>query len=196
MPVGSTSAGRVRRFGESVLDSATDGSTRSGKRASMAFATTDDWAGYTQARGEIIPLLQSRPDPDVVFVTGDVHTFIATGVPVSMDDPTVVAPEFVGGSITSFGFGEITIDVGGGITLHGTSDNPGIPQSLQDVLLGLNPWAVETDTAHHGYAVAKFSPNEVDVEYVRMETTRRRGAGAIEPLRYVVPRGERRPQKV
>jgi alkaline phosphatase D len=162
----------------------------------QAFATPDDWAGYTQARAEIVPLLQSRPEPDVVFVTGDVHTFITTGVPVSMDDPTVLAPEFVGGSITSFGFGEITIDAGGGITLQGSPDNPGIPQSLQDALLGINPWAVDTDTAHHGYAVAKFSSDAVNVDYVRMETTRRKGAGAIEPLRYVVPRGERSPQKV
>ena len=164
-------------------------------RLVQAFATPDDWAGYTQARGEIIPLLQGRPEPDVVFVTGDVHTFITTGVPVSMDDPTVVAPEFVGGSITSFGFGEMTISAGGGITLEGSPDNPGVPQSLQDALLGLNPWAVETDTAHHGYAVAKFSSDAVDVEYVRIETTRRKGAGAIDPLRYALPWGERKPQK-
>ena len=159
-------------------------------------ATADDWAGYTQARGEIIPLLQNRPQADVVFVTGDVHTFITSGVPVSLDDPTVVAPEFVGGSITSFGFGEITIDVGGGITLNGSPDNPGIPPSLQDALLGLNPWATDTDTAHHGYAVAKFARNAVNCEYVRMSTIRTKGAPAIDPLRYVVPRGERKPQKV
>ena len=81
-------------------------------------------------------------------------------------------------------------------SVEGSPDNPGVPQGLQDALLGLNPWAVETDTAHHGYAVAKFSRDAVDVEYVRIETTRRKGAGAIDPLRYAVPRGERKPQKV
>jgi alkaline phosphatase D len=162
----------------------------------QAFVGPDDWAGYTQARGEIIPMLQNRAEADVVFVTGDVHTFITTGVPISIDDPTVVAPEFVGGSITSFGFGEVEIDVGGGITLHGNPDNPGIPPDLQSALLGLNPWAIDTDTAHHGYAVAKFDASGVDCEYVRMATTRQKGAGAIEPLRYTVPRGARVPQKV
>ena len=131
-----------------------------------------------------------------MFVTGDIHTFVTSSVPVSLNDPTPVAPEFVGGSFTSFGFGEITIDVGGGITLNGSPDNPGIPQSLQDSLLSLNPWAVDTDTAHHGYAVATFAPNQVSVSYQRVATTRQKGAGLIDPLRYVLPRGEVRPQKV
>jgi len=131
-----------------------------------------------------------------VFVTGDIHTFVTSSVPVSLNDPTPVAPEFVGGSFTSFGFGEITIDVGGGITLNGSPDNPGIPPSLQDSLLSLNPWAVDTDTAHHGYAVATFAPNQVSVSYERVATTRQKGAGLIDPLQYVLPRGEVRPQKL
>ena len=124
----------------------------------QAFVGPDDWAGYTQARTALLQTIQKRPEHDVVFVTGDIHTFVTSSVPVSLNDPTPVAPEFVGGSFTSFGFGEITIDVGGGITLNGSPDNPGIPQSLQDSLLSLNPWAVDTDTAHHGYAVATFAP--------------------------------------
>jgi len=159
-----------------------------------AFVGPDDWAGYTQARGQLVQTLQRRQEPDVVFVTGDVHTFITSTVPVSMDDPTGVAPEFVAGSLTSFGFGEVSLDIGGGITLNGSPDNPGIPASLQSALLEINPWVVDTDTAHHGYAVATFGPAQVDVEYVRVATARQKGAEAIDPLRYVVPRGERRPQ--
>ncbi|HEX3317306.1 MAG TPA: alkaline phosphatase D family protein [Solirubrobacteraceae bacterium] len=162
----------------------------------QAFVGPDDWAGYTQARTQLVQTVQGRPEPDIVFVTGDIHTFVTSTVPVSIDDPTPVAPEFVGGSLTSFGFGEVTIDVGGGITLHGTPDNPGIPQNLQDTLLAINPWAVDTDSAHHGYGVATFARNQVTCEYVRVATTRQRGARAIEPLRYVVPRGARVPQKV
>ena len=162
----------------------------------QAFVGPDDWAGYTQARTALLQTIQQRPEHDVVFVTGDIHTFVTSSVPVSLNDPTPVAPEFVGGSFTSFGFGEITIDVGGGITLNGSPDNPGIPPSLQDSLLSLNPWAVDTDTAHHGYAVATFAPNQVSVSYERVATTRQKGAGLIDPLQYVLPRGEVRPQKL
>ena len=162
----------------------------------QAFLGPDDWSGYPQARAELLQTIQQRPQHDVVFVTGDIHTFVTSSAPVSLNDPTPVAPEFVGGSFTSFGFGEITIDVGGGITLTGSPDNPGIPQSLQDTLLAINPWTVDTDTAHHGYAVATFARNQVSVSYQRVATARQRGAGLIEPLRYVLPRGEVRPQKV
>src|SRR5204862_7292548 len=43
----------------------------------QAFATPDDWDGLTQARGEIIPLLASLPEPDVGVVTGAVPTLLA-----------------------------------------------------------------------------------------------------------------------
>jgi alkaline phosphatase D len=161
-----------------------------------AFAAPDDWAGYTQARAALLDTLRARSERDVVFLTGDIHAFVATAVPTSMDDPTPLAGEFVSGSITSFGFGEITIDVGGGVTLQGDPDNPGIPQGLLDALLGLNPWAVDVDVSHHGYGIARFTADAVNVEYVRMDTVRQRSGRAIAPLRYVLPRGEVRPQIV
>ena len=161
-----------------------------------AFAAPDDWAGYTRARAALLDTIRARSERDVVFLTGDIHTFVTTGVPTSMDDPTPLAGEFVSGSITSFGFGEVTIGVGGGVTLQGDPDNPGIPQGLLDALLGLNPWAVDVDVSHHGYGVARFAADAVNVEYVRMDTVRQRSGRPIAPLRYVLPRGEVRPQIV
>ena len=90
----------------------------------QAFVGPDDWAGYTQARTALLQTIQKRPEHDVVFVTGDIHTFVTSSVPVSLNDPTPVAPEFVGGSFTSFGFGEITIDVG---RRHHPERQPGQP---------------------------------------------------------------------
>ena len=71
----------------------------------QAFVDPDDWAGYTQARTRDDP----AHDPEAPRARRrvrhrrhpHVHDLV---VPVSLNDPTPVAPEFVGGSFTSFGF--------------------------------------------------------------------------------------------
>ena len=131
-----------------------------------------------------------------MFVTGDIHTFVTSSVPVSLDDPTPVAPEFVGGSFTSFGFGEITIDVGGGITLNGSPDNPGIPQSLRTRCCP-STRGPSTPTRRTTATRWRRRAEQVSVSYQRVATTRQKAARPlIDPLQYVLPRGEVRPQKV
>ena len=79
---------------------------------------------------------------------------------------------------------------------QGHARNPGTPPTSSSAA-GDQPVGIDTDTAHHGYAVAKFAAaTRSPCDYVRMSTTRTKGAGAIDPLKYVVPRGERKPQKL
>jgi len=159
-----------------------------------AFAAPDAWAGYTGARAELVAL--ARSVEDLVFVTGDIHTFVTAATPVSIDDPTPVAPEFIGGSITSFGFAQTDIKIGGGTTLQGDPDATSFDQGLLDSLVSLNPWAVDIDVVHHGYAVARATPSSFDVSYKRLETVRRRRSSQLPDLSYTVARGQRRPDKV
>ncbi len=61
----------------------------------------------------------------MVFVTGDIHTFIAGDVRTGERlDGTTVATELVGGSITSQSLGETTLAAGGGNTIQGNDANP------------------------------------------------------------------------
>jgi len=61
---------------------------------------------------------------DVVFITGDIHTFIAGDVRTENGEGETVALEFVGGSATSENFGETDLPIGGGEILLGNDADP------------------------------------------------------------------------
>jgi alkaline phosphatase D len=66
---------------------------------------TDDWDGYPANRARLIKRLQDTKVSNPVVVTGDIHSFFANDLKLDFDDPSspVVATEFVGTSITSYG---------------------------------------------------------------------------------------------
>src|SRR3954449_4632936 len=66
-----------------------------------AYFTYDSWQGYPTEREALLQYILQHDIRDVVFVTGDIHTFITGEVRTQMGDGRTVAPEFVGGSITS-----------------------------------------------------------------------------------------------
>ena len=84
-----------------------------------AFAQFDQWQGYPVEREQLLGYIQANGIKDVVFVTGDIHTFIAGDVRTARRAGPSVAVEFVGGSITSRGIGE-----GEGGILPGNDRNP------------------------------------------------------------------------
>ena len=109
----------------------------------------DSWQGYPDERRELLQHIRRSRIKDVVFVTGDIHTFVAGDVRVNDDDTVPVATEFVGGSITSPGLGE-----GGGGVLPGANPaDPQTPESIVDLLRSTNPWAADADFDHHGYGL-------------------------------------------
>src|ERR671915_586591 len=84
-----------------------------------SFYAFDSWQGYPQEREELLAYIRDRGIDDVVFLTGDIHLFIAGDVRTNMGEGESVAVEFVGGSITSTNFGEMDIDAGGGVIIPG-----------------------------------------------------------------------------
>src|SRR5690606_24257083 len=110
------------------------------------------WTGYPREREELLTFIRDRNIKDVVFITGDIHTFIAgdvrTGDGVS---GTTVAPELVGGSITSQTLGETDLDAGGGNVIRGNDRNPQTPPVIIETLRGINPHVDNADFDHHGY---------------------------------------------
>ena len=113
----------------------------------------DSWQGYPQERRELLEHIKRKKVEDVVFVTGDIHTFIAGDVRLNNEDKKPLATEFVGGSISSPGLGE-----GGGGMLPGANPlEPNTPESIIDILKDTNPWAVDADFDHHGYGLVEAS---------------------------------------
>jgi alkaline phosphatase D len=157
-----------------------------------SYYTYDTWQGYPREREELLSHIQSKGIKDVVFVTGDIHTFIAGDVRTAMGDGPSVALEFVGGSITSQSLGETDLDAGGGAVIKGNDRNPQTPQAIIDTLRGINPWVDNADFDHHGYGVIEARSDGLTNRMTRLQTikTRSRKTLPADAWTYQVARGQ------
>ena len=152
-----------------------------------AFATFDGWQGYPVEREELLGFIKTSGIKDVVFVTGDIHVFVAGDARTNLGAGEPVAVEFVGGSITSRGLAE-----GEGGIVPGANDRNPSDVGLVDLLRSANPWADQADLAHHGYARVTATQQRFDCEFVRMATIKRRSRATLPSagFRYSLTRGQ------
>jgi alkaline phosphatase D len=109
----------------------------------------DSWNGYKGERDAIAAFLAQRRIQDVVFLTGDIHTFFAGSVLRDGTSGPPVASEIVGGSTTSPGTAQ-TIGRTAGLP-------PEAAQLVTDRLTVTNPWLSFADTRAHGGALLRCS---------------------------------------
>ena len=66
---------------------------------------TDDWNGYPANRARLLQHIHNRKISNPVVISGDIHSFFANDLKLDFDDQAspVVATEFVGSSISSYG---------------------------------------------------------------------------------------------
>lgn len=157
-----------------------------------AYIGFDSWQGYPAEREELLGHIKAKAIKDVVFVTGDIHTFIAGDVRTQLSRGESVALEFVGGSITSAGLGESDLPLGNGQTLKGNDANPATPPAIIDALRGINPWVDQADFDHHGYGVVTADQDRFDVTLQRVKTIKRRTRERLptQGFHYTVARGQ------
>ncbi|HEY2602429.1 MAG TPA: alkaline phosphatase D family protein [Thermoleophilaceae bacterium] len=151
----------------------------------------DSWQGYPTEREELTQFIHSQKIDDVIFITGDIHTFVTGDVKTNGGTGDPAGLEFVGGSITSAGLGESTIDLGGGQTLPGNDQNPNTSPAVINALRGFNPWVDQADFDHHGYGVVKASKTSLDVRLRRMKTIKQHSKEKLPDFHYVVKRGQK-----
>jgi alkaline phosphatase D len=163
--------------------------TKSGPSTYLGF---DSWQGYHTEREELLAHLRSKAIKDVVFVTGDIHTFVTGDVRTQDSTGQTVAIEFVGGSITSAGLGETDLDLGGGNVLKGNDANPSTPQAVIDGLRAINPWVDQADFDHHGYGLVTASQTSFDCTLKRLKTIKARSRATLPTtgFHYSVARGQ------
>jgi alkaline phosphatase D len=126
----------------------------------------DQWDGYGANRDEVLGYIQNKGLSDIVFFTGDIHTFFAGNVLRSgrqrlLDDERPLATEFVCGSVTSLGLlhvlkEQVGIEVPEDIASLAL-DGPGIPLE--------NPHIRYSNLVEKGYAIAEFSKEEMRVSF-------------------------------
>ena len=147
----------------------------------------DSWMGYPTERKELVGHIKSKKIKDVVFVTGDIHTFVAGDVRLNDDDKRALATEFVGGSISAPGLGE----GGGGVLPGADPNNPKTPEGIVNALKAVNPWVKSGEFDHHGYGLVKASKNDFRCTLKRVGTVRKNGSKALPTgeFHYRVKRG-------
>jgi alkaline phosphatase D len=151
----------------------------------------DGWQGYPVERRELLTHIRDRQIKDVAFVTGDVHYFAAGDVRIAEGDArSVVAHEFVGGSISSASPGESNFDLGGGVRLQGNDENPNTSPALINVFEQSNPWIDALDIDHHGYGLVEASRTQLKVRLRRTPSVKRRTRERLRDLRWTVRRGQ------
>jgi alkaline phosphatase D len=157
------------------------------KIGANAYGGFDTWQGYVADREQLLSHIRDRQIRDVVFVTGDFHTFFAGDVrPGESANPAdAVATEFVGGSITSSGFGE----TGYAGVIQGNDQNPATPPGILNALRQINPWVADADLDHHGYGLVEATPRGFDVRFRRVRTIKRRSTATLPDMRWTVQPG-------
>jgi alkaline phosphatase D len=158
-----------------------------------SYFTYDSWQGYPREREELLAHIKARGIQDVVFVTGDIHTFIAGDVRTDMGEGESVALEFVGGSITSAGLGETGLDAGNGVVVKGDDQNPKTDPGIVDTLRAQNPWVDNADFDHHGYGVIEAGTKGMACELKRLRTIKQKSTALMggDEFHYEVERGQR-----
>jgi alkaline phosphatase D len=156
------------------------------------FHRFDSWQGYPREREELLQHLAQRGIKDVVFLAGDVHTFVAGDVNTGMGSGPSVAVEFAPGSITSASVGESNLRLSGGQIVPGDKLNPHTPPEILAHYLGLNPWFDALDLDRHGYGIATASQTAFDVTLKRLWTVKQRNFGTLPTtgFRWRVARGQ------
>lgn len=143
----------------------------------------DQWDGYTAERDRLFRFLEKRQIPNVVFLSGDVHTAWAVELKRHPDDPDErpAAVEIVTASITSENLDEY---------LGADPRTESLPIE-QEVDKG-NPHVRWVDLDSHGYVLVDVTPERLEAEWWFVETTQQRDDGEHRAAVWRVKAGEPR----
>jgi phosphodiesterase/alkaline phosphatase D-like protein len=137
----------------------------------------DSWQGYRHERNEICSHIKSKGIKDVVFLTGDIHTFFAGEVREFGRTGEPIGVEFVGGSTTSPGTAQTISQTAGG------APPPDLVKAVTDLAPVTNPWMAYAETRSHGAAFFQVSGREVAAQYLAMrDVTTKEGAHDVRVL--------------
>lgn len=117
--------------------------------AGQGVTNPDAWDGYAADRNRLLDAIVAADIKNVVFLTGDVHVFMANQLPARFDETTYdrvgrpgIATEYVTGGVT----------------------NIGIPQPERELQVQA-PWNMQYDGVNKGYGSLDLSSARLRTEY-------------------------------
>jgi alkaline phosphatase D len=143
----------------------------------------DQWDGYTAERDELLRFLEEREIPNVVFLSGDVHTAWAVELKRRPEDPDErpAAVEIVTASVTT----ENLDDELGAEPETRTED-------VERAVIEENPHVRWVNLDAHGYVHVDVRPDRLRAEWWFVPETRRRVEGERRGAAFEVRAGEPR----
>ena len=122
-------------------------------KAAVVPVIADQWDGYPDDRKRVLDTIADARISDVVFLTGDIHTYMANQVLRNADNGAPIATEYIGGSITS----------------EGLPDQSGL---IATAVLAGNPWIKQFNGEAKGYATVGLTQEAAKVTYRVSDITR------------------------
>ncbi len=153
------------------------------RQANGNIESADDWTAYPLEREQLLGAIKNGGIKNVVFATGDYHTFFAGQVKDSSDTP--VATEFAAGSVTQLSTAEIAALLG--TPGFGTPSNVTLPVgSRESDYLSRNPHLKEFDQLHHGYVLASASATQFTATFKKLQTVKAKSTTLASSKKYTV----------
>ena len=119
----------------------------------------DQWDGYPAERQRLLQMIRQGRIQDVVFLTGDIHSFWACEVPFRASDYPItresVAVEFVGTSVTAENVNDL---------IGREEDNP-LSRLAESLFKDFNPYIKDIDLDAHGYTVVDVSAERIQADW-------------------------------
>ena len=155
----AASTARWKLIGQGVMLAQLKALGRTNADGGSIFVNPDQWDGYPPARDRLFDLIDAYPPltaaPNVVFLTGDIHSGWANDITRDPNNPDVEA----GGYDPASGQGAIAVEfVATSITSPGIADPDG---TLAALVRSQNPHVKHVDLDHHGYVLLDVTPERV-----------------------------------
>ena len=148
--------------------------------------SADDWTGYPVERENLLGAIRTGGVQNVVFATGDYHTFMAGQVKDSAG--RAIATEFCGGSVSQLSTAEIASLLG--TPGYGSIGATTLPAGVRESdYLARNPHMKEFDQLHHGYVLATASSSQFTATFKKLATTRTKSTALAATKTYKVNAG-------
>ncbi|MCS7083749.1 MAG: alkaline phosphatase D family protein, partial [Aquificaceae bacterium] len=133
------------QFSESILDG--------------LYASTDAWSGYLKERNEILDVISSHTDSNLIILTGDRHAFVASEVQRKFGkDERPIGAEFVTGAISSINASE-------GLWFKRSFPNLKNALEYERFELSSNPWYRYVNHTGWGYGLLSLSKSFANVQF-------------------------------
>ena len=130
------------------------------------YMNLDGWDGFRNKRDEL--LTQIAPLPNVVAISGDLHTFMA-GTPWVEQDPTQKIVEFTGGAVSSSPYRAILLSqIKNDPFLSSGPAAPLLAANIDSLMVDptsqINPHLAHASSNSHGFCIATVDAMEMTVD--------------------------------